>query len=249
VLAACCWWLPAACDEEGAFEAAPEEDIGTVCALHTDCIYGCTTGLRGSHSHCTRPCSAQEPCPAGYACVERTGLGPVCSIGECFGDGDCPADYFCFMDRNVCRHVDIPCTADEECAANVACNQGVCQLWCENDDDCQAGYHCQYDIGCVQCHYPADCPDHFACISGRCNTACIAENDCRPGYECNGAVCEVIVGGGSGQVGDSCDRHSDCADFCRGYQWCTRTCEGANDTTSCPDGWQCDPHQLYCVQA
>jgi hypothetical protein len=241
--------LLSVCNTDEPFTEAPPDDLGKVCSLDSECTYGCTYGAVGSHDHCTRRCDTQV-CPAGYACVARGHLGQVCAVGPCSGNAGCPADYTCYSDENVeqvCRHVDIPCGADTDCPGLYACNQGLCVLVCADDVDCKQGYRCSGSLGCAQCDHPGECPNGFACIGGLCNSACAEERDCRNGFECITGACAQIQGGGTGAVGAPCAEDSECADFCYQDYQCSRLCNGADDTTSCPAGSHCEGYQLVCT--
>lgn len=240
--------LCATCDSDEEFVAEPD-DLGQVCAFHSDCIEVCTVSpLHSMAPHCTRSCSV-VPCPAGYVCVAREQLGQVCAIGPCQGDGDCPESYRCETDHNVCQHVGTPCGSDADCPAGVACNQGVCQGVCSSDDDCKQGYYCSSHVdACVFCVTHAHCTGGFACIGGACGAGCVDASDCRPGYECIGAACAPIAGGGPGDVGTPCAEHTECIDFCHHTDYCTRPCDVANEPGQCPDGYYCEQFSMLCIQ-
>jgi hypothetical protein len=236
-----------ACAKDEAFTPTPPppDDLGAICSFNADCAFYCTDGIDGMAYHCTRNCSADAPCPAGYQCVSRAGqLGMVCTMGPCTSNEQCPQDYVCDTEDSRCRHVDVPCDVDEDCPAATACNQGACETLCQEDDDCKQGWMCHHQSRCVLCMNVADCDDGFTCLFGQCNTACVEENDCRHGFECVDAGCQEIVGGGSGVLGDSCSEDSECATFCYDYH-CGQICDAA-DAPSCPDGYECSPHHLIC---
>ncbi len=234
-----------ASDDEFTPTPPPPDDLGTICSFNADCAFYCTDGLDGMAYHCTRNCSAEAPCPTGYVCVSRSGqLGMICTIGSCASGDDCPQDYSCDTEINLCQHVEIPCEVDEDCPAATACNQGTCETLCHEDDDCKQGWMCHHEARCVLCMNAADCDDGFSCIAGQCNTACVEDQDCRPGFDCVGASCEEIVGGGAGVLGDSCEEDSQCASFCYNNQ-CNQICD-PDDPQSCPDGYQCHSNHLVC---
>ncbi|MCC6525861.1 MAG: hypothetical protein IT373_24655 [Polyangiaceae bacterium] len=239
-----------ACDDDGAFVEAPPEpdDLGAVCSYHADCAHYCALGIQGAAPACTRNCSTAAPCPAGYACVARDQMGPVCLIGACTTDADCPATYACDTVGGVCLHDDIPCGADTDCPAATACNQGVCVTVCESNDDCKAGFLCQFHSRCVECMRASDCADGYACNGGQCNTACVQAQDCRAGFACLGAACSEIHGGGAGVVGTPCTADEECAGFCYGQQYCNQTCT-MEDPASCPAGFACHDGHLVCTPA
>lgn len=237
-----------ACDEEGEFVAEPEDDIGNLCAFHSDCVNVCVVDVNGVPPYCSRSCS-EQPCPHGYFCVGRGQLGQVCVVARCQTDGECPTGYSCDTDDQICRHQDIPCGSDADCPANIACNQGVCAADCHNDDDCAQGFRCYYHVGaCMQCANHSHCSNGFACVEGVCSTACVHEQDCREGYRCVGTACEAIVGNGPGNIGDPCQDHTDCVDFCL-RDYCTHTCEAANDPAACPEGFYCEQFSMVCQRS
>lgn len=234
-----------ACSEEGEFVAEAPEDIGQICAHQADCATGCLYGLRHMAPHCTRSC-ADTPCPAGYYCVGRAGLGMVCAMAACESDADCPADYQCNLDRGVCRHVDIPCGSDADCPAATACNQGVCTTVCSSDDDCKQGYHCNVHVTtCLDCAHHAQCDGGYACDYGECSQACVQSDDCRPGYRCTGTTCELIDANGPGTLGTACEEDSECEDFCY-HSRCTRMCDVPNGADQCPEGFYCEQFAMIC---
>lgn len=233
------------CDEEGEFVAEPRDDIGQICAFQEECTSGCLYGLRYMAPYCTRSC-ADAPCPAGYYCVGRAGLGMVCAMGECASDGDCPVDYLCNTDRQVCQHVDLPCGGDADCPTGTACNQGACATVCSDDADCKQGYHCNVHITtCMACAHHAHCADGFACAQGVCGQACIDSNDCRPGYQCVDHGCDPIEAGGPGTLGSDCDEDAQCEHFCLHHR-CTQLCDVPNDPDQCPEGFYCEQFSMVC---
>jgi hypothetical protein len=239
--------IPSACSDEGEFVAESEvDDIGAICAVHSDCQFGCEEGVQGAPSYCTRSC-AEDPCPANYVCVAREFLGLVCAMGYCGEGSPCPVDYTCSTDDGVCRHDPIQCTSDTDCPAATACNQGECATDCWGDSDCKQGYLCHHELGCVECQYAADCPEGQGCVGGRCSPSCVQDSDCREGYECIDTACSIIQGGGTGTIGTSCDhsQHDQCEWFCR-HGMCSRVCDGPDDTTTCPEGYHCDENHLVC---
>ncbi len=236
-----------ACSADEAFTPTPPppDDLGKICSFNADCAYYCTAALQGMAYHCTRNCNIETPCPDGYVCVSGDGaLGKVCTMGACTSDEQCPQDYSCDTETNLCHHVDIPCGVDDDCPGATACNQGTCETLCTTDDDCKQGWMCRYEARCVLCTHNTDCVGGFACSSGQCNNACAADSDCRTGFECVDAACEPIVGGGPGVVGESCDEHSECAAFCYSYQ-CNQLCQ-LDNPDSCPAGYHCHENHLVC---
>jgi len=236
-----------ACSSDEAFTPTPPppDDLGNICSFNADCVFYCTAALHGMAYHCTRNCNIENPCPSGYVCVSGAGtLGKVCTMSPCATDEDCPQNYFCDTDRNLCHHVDIPCEVDSDCPGATACNQGLCATLCTSDDDCKQDWMCHHESRCVKCMNNTDCIGGFACSNGQCNNACASERDCRPGFECLAGSCEPIEGGGPGVMGDPCSEHSECVNFCYDY-YCNQICS-LEDETSCPTGYHCHQHHLVC---
>lgn len=240
--------LGAGCTDQEEFTPTVVDDIGKICAYHTDCSIVCEYGLAGMAPYCTRPCDV-DPCPAGYHCVARGALGMICAMAACGGDGECPTGYYCDVEDEVCRHMDIPCNGDAECPAGTGCNQGVCVTVCHDDEDCKAGFRCNWFMHvCMPCAVHSDCSGGYACVAGVCGTACVEQEDCRMGFRCNGTQCEAIAGGGSGDVGAPCADHAECIDFCHHHDYCSRTCEVPNEAGQCPDGFYCEQFSMVCTQ-
>ena len=213
------------------------KDQGEVCAYDADCAEYCAVGQQNMAPYCTGSCDSSG-CPDGYFCLSAGQAGLVCVMGACTADEQCPKNYTCDLDDNVCAHDAVTCKDDKDCPAATACNQGACQLQCTSDDDCKEGTYCQHNTRCVDCDRDLHCADGLACREGNCNQACLEDADCRDGFACTDHACGVIIGGGPGAIGDGCDEHSECADYCR-WGSCGRTCDGEGDTVSCGTGFTC----------
>ena len=165
------------------------------------------------------------------ACSE-TSCGPseLCVDGRCLSACDgvvCAADEVCDLGRCVrdCSsgRCDVPCTADDDCAAGLRCRDAICTPStgtlgdpCSSVHDCAAG----------------------VCSAGYCTEACTMS--CAYGYACgeSSMVCEATLG----VLGAACTNGAECASG-RCYQssdgaaLCTRLC-GASGPP-CPAGFEC----------
>lgn len=222
-------------------------DQGAVCAYDADCGEHCVAGIAGQSPYCTGSCDEEEgpSCPDGYYCVSYGQAGLVCAMSGCTTNTDCPQDYTCDAEAGLCVHDPIECASDTDCPAAIGCNQGFCEVRCESDDGCKQSFYCQYHTRCAECTLNTHCTTGFACSNGACHQACLADSYCRTGYQCSHNACNKIVGGGTGDLGAACTEHIHCVDFCRNSV-CTRSCNGAEDTTSCPTGYVCNAGHGIC---
>jgi len=132
-----------------------------------------------------------------------------------------------------------PCTADTDCAADEACDNGECKpaSGCNTDADCKGNRRC-VDGWCREggCTQDSDCGEKQLCQNSVCvDVGCIDHSHCLPEQYCSNNSC----------VNDECSTDADCAlgeecapeGFCREEQ--VQTCSvdtecGANEL--CLDG-------------
>ena len=167
----------------------------------------------------TRDCR-EVTCPSSGAteCVGRTCVPPTCST---LGEIECP---------------DPVCSRDSECAASVACSEGVCVdgvcLDLPRTGGCEAGSVCVPERGCVPRATvpdagPLDAGDADA--SGRVDAA----PTCSPSEVC------------ANLADDDCDGATDCSDTeCASSPSCA-SCVGV----TCPECQTCEVASGSCVPA
>jgi hypothetical protein len=86
------------------------------------------------------PPLAPETCATGECtCFKATGA----CYRKCNEDLDCPLHYTCDMKTTVCV-ADTQCTSDAQCVTtfndiNYKCLDGICDVECDNDRDCNGG--------------------------------------------------------------------------------------------------------------
>ncbi|MFH1642724.1 MAG: LamG-like jellyroll fold domain-containing protein [Nanoarchaeota archaeon] len=154
---------------------------GVSCDKNSDCLSDhCQNGFCCASGDC---CSQVADCPSSYS------IAPNCdSAGTCQGtrvDRDCSG--------NQC--VGIPVPDDSACASStlsdncglfipvycsgaVTQNDPVCLLACTDDNECDAGAHCD-DICMVDVVNGGSCDENSDCLSGHCqNGFCCASGDC-----------------------------------------------------------------------
>jgi len=112
---------------------------------------------------CPLPCSSNDDCPAGQACVNGL-CQQQCEDGDGDGYTTCNGD---------CDDTDaaVNPAADEEC-------DGI-------DNDCDG----QLDEGCQACSSDADCAAGQVCYQSLCRTACRSDLECAAGESCQSGVC------------------------------------------------------------
>jgi len=175
-------------------------------------------------------CSSDMDCPTGYACisevvcpaceacdpgmecgcmaecVETSSCVPLPPPGECFGDADCPAGFFCefLYDGFKCGGSE----SGEKCMGAGICMPLEDPLYCVDDSECPAGMICSSDPNSYCGGTGADGAEQDAmyCM-GICMPAGCGEIDCADGYELDPATCkcvpvanQCVVGGCSGEL-------------------------------------------------
>jgi V8-like Glu-specific endopeptidase len=151
--------------------------LGEPCAAAADCLSAnclTDTGL----SYCTRPCSTDPDCAAGYRCL---------------------ADGLCH--RGVAEATGGPCRTDEHCIAPGSCaargSEHWCTVTCTLDTECPSGFTCQAVSETTRVCAPAlaligeHCTTDEACATGLCERGsgvctrfCDADSPCGPGDRC-----------------------------------------------------------------
>ena len=171
---------------------------GDACTLGDGCKGGgCVTSGKN-------PCSDAEPCTQD-ACDAKTGLcshaaSAACKRAPCLTKADCGAGLVC----DVALHSCVACTHASQCAANEACQGGLCLAGtaCQSFVPCKPkGMVCSAATGsCVECLQDGDCGGGKVCQGQRCAAAvpCQTDQDCP-------AVCNL-----QGKVCADCNADGDC---------------------------------------
>jgi hypothetical protein len=198
------------------------------------------TGGPGS----TIECVDNGNCLDGQACIEQ-----ICTDVDCLTSDDCSLENVC-TEAYTC----VPgCEDSDDCLAGFFCDAGQCAAEeCEVSElDCAIGEVC--NNGDCQ-DYPGQlcntCTSDWDCGGGLCGVKDITETTCDPiwggcngnqacggfytGQTCsNASQCNVSAYGG-------CDTPTgQCYDYFCYEGACLPACNGANDTTSCPSGFEC----------
>ena len=234
------------------------EDTGEPCtvAMPDACELLCLQAGDGS-GECTKPCTAANQCPAGYACTYAGG-----------------SEY------KICVNIEKACAGPSNCGSGL-CITGTpavgCTAFCDSAADCPPtltwlgvpAYTCANAYGSTQpvCVVPdgiigsdpigAYCSpseyDPIYCRSAACDgdaptgpmcsQTCTVEGGCGPGLGCfplaQGAEFHLVCNrGGTGDLGAACAAGANChSGLCDDTgDVCTRHC---NDGL-CPTGWSCD---------
>jgi hypothetical protein len=177
-------------------------------------------------------CNAARGCATdGYVCGYDNVCRPIDRDCKSNCDGGCCLDNQCIslgqQDESACGYGSAACA---QCPGGSNCRRGVCvNLNCDTSPD--------------QCYLPGANPDG-GCVQGLADTRCgnfgVICRACDVGQHCYAGDCSFP---GSGQLGDPCQRSSDCgiqsgvylycynaAPFPAGY--CSRYCD-PNLSSSC----------------
>lgn len=185
----------------------------TACASTRDCPdpLRCVASDRPFHVcqlASERECVYNSDCPKGQVCA-----GDAQCRDQCQGDADCLAGQTCVAgscaEKSELRDGGLlevtkeagplsgqPCSYTSECAANLVCRNGLCQMECLSSIDCLDGRQCvknrcqvpvcsDTDAGAgVLCAFTSDCPVPLVCRTGTCTCECRQNADCPTGYDC-----------------------------------------------------------------
>jgi hypothetical protein len=227
------------------------------------CLLGaCTEEKRTTPSV---ECSTANPCASPAECV--AGHCVIADAGTSVPDANTPVPPPCIGPRQgattgldcVCPS---DCDADEICADELSTfvPGGVCLRNCALTPGCPDGFSCiELTEGdpatstCLRdCVAASDCPQGEVCqemgaqLQLECFSLCQADADCPTWDECDpytGSCSLAYRAAGSADIGDPCDRDSDCiSDICifdpilpGGY--CTAYC--SIERQGCPKGSLC----------
>lgn len=236
------------------------DDTGTPCDARTavPCAQYCYTTTGSTVAHCTHDCGSGADCPAGYAC-QNAGTASVCVRVEtpCARAADCAT--------SLC--LDIGCTSACRTAADCPTRlPGLTPYTCDAASGgvrvCNPprattpgaqGYVAGGDaMGSVCTPTGVNRCRSAVCDDGEspavCVQGCTPSGGCPVGWGCkpwlpDGPAGDIYLAcrpAGSGAVGTTCTRGSDCATaLCQGVTattgYCTRLCGDG----LCPTGMSC----------
>ncbi|MBN2693581.1 PPC domain-containing protein, partial [bacterium] len=133
------------------------------------------------------------------------------------------------------------CEVDEDCEAGFICDFGACveePTECEVDEDCQAGFVCDFGA-CVEepteCEIDEDCQAGFVCMFGYCAeevAECEVDEDCQAGFVCDFGACV--------EEATECEVDEDCEDgFVCMFGYCTEDVTPCETDEDCDAGFSC----------
>lgn len=220
----------------------------------TACVTGCAPNFDieppttdgSANTDGTAPgttCAQDSDCPAGLPfCNPRT-----LTCVECFGTGQCPAEFLCaagacveaeactkdtecqdnparpFCDRTL--SLCVQCAVEAQCPAGFTCSLGACVKppACDDDSTCRiAGLVCNPTTNaCVECLIDPQCPDGQVCRDLNCEPKGLNPNECPATKDCAGLACgpDAVCGVSCG----ACDGQDACQD---GQCVCVPACDG-----------------------
>jgi hypothetical protein len=201
---------------------------GKCVAIEQVCPFGTTCDPRAKI--CVADCAVDADCgDANLRCNNR-----VCEpVGQCMGDGDCPANKVCSVPPNE--------------------PSGTCAPFCQGDLDCPIGQTCQMVSGRYKC-LPG-CSTNLNCpLDQRCNSTthlcegptvgtariCQSTSACRTCEVCNPATYECESAKTAFPHCQMCASPSECGGgSCVALtdgQFCLRYCITGSE---CPEGFVC----------
>lgn len=210
------------------YPGAEETDCTTTgCPVGQECVAAECVTPRGDGLVCS-PCSSSTDCASGV-CL-RYPEGPRCGQ-NCTSSSQCGPDEECVSiegaggqcvrfagDTPTCEPEETGCRSDSECAANERCNTLT--------RECELRPTVGGELG-AECTSSVECRSGL-CFAGLCTQSCnwLDTRSCPGGWYCSGeatgrcttnaGVC-VMGNAGSGALGASCARATDCASlYCVG---------------------------------
>lgn len=222
------------------------DDTGKACTTAANCLQYCG-GIVGA-SHCTHSCSTGADCPAGYACSSAGGTKICVSI-----ERSCTAPTQCPSGLGFCGSGMVGCTAECTTAADCPTHWvGLPGYTCEarsGKNVCVPpsvviggdpfGTTCSFTSGGSNYCRSEVCDD--VAPAGKCIQRCTLRGGCPSGWGCfpledTSGTALICNAAGSGWLGNTCSRGSDCATgMCWAPGYCTRMCADGY----CPDGMTC----------
>jgi hypothetical protein len=119
-------------------------DLGKPCAALSDCASGVCIGTTGSFI-CTKGCSSNGQCPAGWVCSLNAQGGRTCFIGALQDEGSAVSA------NSECKQVaftdiGMTCQFGTDCQAGICFGTSasgfVCSRRCNDDSLCATGFKC-----------------------------------------------------------------------------------------------------------
>lgn len=197
-------------------------DLCNFCSSGADCSTGmCLTDGAG-HNWCSRSCSSNAQCGAGYNC-NQSSLGAICEP----------------VAGSMCNK---QCTSASQCALGYTCTSGTCTATggvgdhCEIAGFCQACMVCGLDPNVNTVAFCRQCCSPGNDATSACPSTCAALSSCSGGQTCSqipltgaGSVCLPTNGGGACMT---CGTTADCMVglVCVGGR-CHGTCNAQNPGT------------------
>lgn len=228
-LSGCTCAGPAPADE---CQSATDCDAGALCVVEAD-----------GHRACAAVCGAENPCPAGSACVEEDGafacyqiIGDLELGAACGKDTECRSGA-CVGDDTAGKFCAAPCEHDDECPAEERCYVADQRKVClEPLDDRAAGEACSTPRECQS----ARCVQLLEGDAAICLDGCVPAEGCSGPRNCvelvTGAnVCVDYVPDGTACTTPIVCQHGRCIDDGSGGV-CTGPC---GDDGACAGGWAC----------
>jgi hypothetical protein len=213
-----CLIQQAACaNGDGCCPAACNNNNDDDCEV--ECGNGAVEGDEKCDGNCPTSCPNPDPCQVGTLIGSADDCDAECAfdaITDCIpGDNCCPEHCTNQTDADCVGPIGEGCTEDAQCSSGMCATAvgfglpgGYCSADCSASPAvCGAGAHCGVERFSLRF----------------CNKSCTTDDDCRTaeGYACFDADGDGIdecaaVASGSGQVGDTCTVHTDCAGGQRG---------------------------------
>jgi len=198
--------------------------FGEVCQSHHQCASQvCWLQSPDGVAYCSKSCSSQTDCPAGYACS-----GQYCITGgsgtykaDCEEDTECQS-LLCFDPGNGDSFCSQKCSGDSQCPGTDKCALGTCSPIgsvpfggpCQSGTDC-LGALCK-GFGATRyctktCAADTDCPGNATCLTaGYCSQASDIPKPCTDSAQCSeGQFCREMAGGNYGQCVVKCNAFAD----------------------------------------
>ncbi|MEM9188415.1 MAG: S1 family peptidase [Myxococcota bacterium] len=209
-----CAALPGECGAcVSAAERSNARGLGEPCGTNDDCISGGCFSEEGL-SYCTRACTGDADCGAGYHCRGQSCVrGPRGQVGAgCVTSEDCIAGAACAVagERSWCSVV---CTGDADCPGGFSCQSAGAQSICVPDralvgepcaasEDCLSGLCATTAAGSVCtriCGPDAFCSAGFECVRSGDGVTAVCARPTPPARDPGG--CGVSTGRGFPSLG------------------------------------------------
>jgi hypothetical protein len=167
-------------------------------------LAGCGFESRSDAFACDadHPCADDRVCQRGW-CVVPGGGGEADAMTSEIDAFVCP-DACDDCDDGVCN---VRCDGDGDCDEAIVCPPGLpCHVRCGGVGSCGGGIDCRDATACeIDCTSPQACQGKLACGEGRCEIDCDDDGTCSGGVECGDAcACELDCSGSDACVDTAC---------------------------------------------